>query len=196
MMNFQPVLESWKLPSLAVPTGIIAGGAVRDFLLGAVPRDIDLFVTDSPEVREAIAMLGAKPVLKYCEHVVRYKRDSAYILQQAGDLPPLNIVVVKHQLDPKLLLDNFDFGICQAGWSAREGFRITDAFFSDAAAKTFTYRGPRILGNRSRRRYKDFVKRPPFAGWRLVGLSVDEPAGQEKPVYSECLQAPRSGDYG
>jgi hypothetical protein len=175
MIGFLPVPEAWKLPSLAFSTGTIAGGAVRDFLLGVAPRDIDLFVPDLPGVREAIAVLGATPVLKYPERGAAYRPCSAYLLEQTNGMPPLNIVVVKGELDPKALIDNFDFGICQAAWSALQGFRITDGFFADAAAKTFSYRGPYNRRGRSRRRYQEFVKRPHFAGWRLVGLTDAEP---------------------
>ena len=170
MISFQPVPEAWKLPSLAFPRGIIAGGAVRDFLLGVPPRDLDLFVPDSPEVGEAIAQLGAAPVLKDGKYKANYNRAWAYIFEQPGGLPPLNIVLMRGELDPKTLIDDFDFGICQAAWSAQQGFRITDAFFADAAAKTFTYRGKPNHLERSLRRYEKFVQRPHFAGWHLVGL--------------------------
>jgi hypothetical protein len=184
MNVFQSIPELWKLPSLAFPTGIIAGGAPRDFLLGAPPRDIDIFVPDAREVREAIAVLGAEPVLKYGEYEVNYNRSSAYILEQPGGLP-LNIVLVRGELDPKALIDDFDFGICRVAWSARQGFRINDPFFIDAAAKRFTFlSGPKYT-ERSRRRYKDFVKRPHFAGWPLIGLSLEAPARKIKEAVSD-----------
>ena len=182
MSVFQPIPKQWKLPSLAFPTGIIAGGAPRDFLLGVPPRDIDIFVPDALEVREAIDVLGAEPVLKYGEY---YNHSSAYILVQPGGLPPLNIVLVRGELDPKALIDDFDFGICQVAWSARQGFRITDPFFTDAAAKRFTFlSGPKYT-ERSRRRYQDFVKRPHFAGWPLIGLSLEAPARKIKEALSD-----------
>ena len=171
MSVFQPIPKQWKLPSLAFPTGIIAGGAPRDFLLGVPPRDIDIFVPDSREVREAIALLGAEPVLKYGQYKANYNRSWAYILEQPSGLPPLNIVLWRGALDAKALIDDFDFGICQVAWSARQGFRITDTFFADAAAKTFTYRGEPNHHERSLRRYEKFVQRPHFAGWHLVGLT-------------------------
>jgi hypothetical protein len=176
MIGFQLVPKFWKLLSLAFPTGIIAGGAPRDFLLGVPPRDIDLFVPNSRKVREEIAQLGAEPVLKYGKYKANYNHSWAYIFAQPGGLPPLNIVLLRGELDPKALIDDFDFGICQAAWSAKQGFLITDAFFADAAAKTFTYRGKPQYGERSRRRYQDFVKRPHFAGWPVIGLSLEAPA--------------------
>ena len=176
MIVFQPIPEIWKLLSLAFPTGIIAGGAPRDFLLGAPPRDIDIFVPDSRKVRKAIAVLGAELVLKEGEHEANYYGSSAYILEQLGGLPPLNIVLMKGELDPKALIDNFDFGICQVAWSERQGFQINDPFFTDAAAKTFTFLSKPKYTERSRRRYQDLVKRPHFTGWPLIGLSLEAPA--------------------
>jgi hypothetical protein len=169
---FQPVPQAWKLPSLAFPTGVIAGGAVRDFMLAAEPRDIDLFVPDLPEVHKAIAALGAQPVLKYAEYGRGSRTFAAYVLEQPGGLPPLNIVVVKgDHLDPTALISDFDFGICQASYSVRDGFRFTEAFFADLAAGTLTYFGPPNRRKRSLGRYEKFVQRPQFAGWRLVGLT-------------------------
>ena len=184
MIIFQPIPELWKLPSLAFPTGIIAGGAPRDFLLGVPPRDIDIFVPHALEVREAIAVLGAEPVLKYGEYDANYNNSSAYILELPGGLPPLNIVLVRGELDPKALIDDFDFGICQVAWPARQGFRITDPFFTDAAAKRFTFLSGPKYAERSRRRYQNFVKRPHFAGWPLSGLSLEAPARKIKEAVS------------
>jgi hypothetical protein len=185
MNVYKPVPMYWKMPSLAFPDGIIAGGSVRDFLLGVEPRDTDLFVKASPETANAIALLGAQPVTPVnCgpasdqdDEGYIMRTDATYLYENGGGGPPLNIVVLAEPPEAKALLAEFDFGVCMAGWSAKAGFVIRDEFFTDAAQKTFTWMSSRRR-QRSQERYAKFVQRPHFRDWRLVGLTpLPDPEG-------------------
>jgi hypothetical protein len=125
------------------PEAHIAGGAVRDTLLGKPIHDIDVFMSDehieeSAKLLRSVCsyvMVGAwKQYLGFSDpaltRVAKFEKADATI--------PICIIGLRSQFaNPQANISRFDFGICMAAWDGHETIR-TKEFDQDAEDRIFT----------------------------------------------------------
>lgn len=119
-------------------SAIIAGGAPRDWYLGDLARDVDVFVY--PYVVKNSWETALQRVLGITEFIDTAK-EAPYpwgILQARMQiLDCVDLCILNEPMTPTQILESFDFGICQI---ATDGYRIhaTSLFIRDATNKTIT----------------------------------------------------------
>ncbi len=126
------------------PEAHIAGGAVRDTILGKQIADVDVFMKDE-HVEEAAALLrSAHSYVKVGEwreylgfsdpamtRVAKFER--------ADETIPICIIGLRPEFaNVSANLARFDFGICMAAFTGEQTSVITPDFDKDAEAHTFT----------------------------------------------------------
>ncbi len=149
----------------------IAGGALRDLIIGRVPKDIDIFVGRNWQ-QANLDYLGEVELVKAgapadqdrgswseaddtIERIYEVRRPSGLLYQiiERADNPA-----------PMEMLDQFDFGICRIAWEPVYGWVIHNDFLRDFSALTFTVHGTRYPAA-SIKRAESFAKR--FPGWHF-----------------------------
>ena len=106
----------------------IAGGALRDSLVGDKLKDIDIFCKDEKAVQQLEAWFASQEGVKIMEGnsiLSNYKLDD-YWFQIIRDK--------FFDLNSKELIENFDFSICGIMMHNDE-IRVTEHFFEDLATK-------------------------------------------------------------
>lgn len=167
--------ELWKLILDRFPPGaIIAGGAVRDYLLGVPPKDIDVFIPASawklddsgigPDPRYGLARIDAVH-----ERKVEYEALTDVNLVSRGTIEgfTVDLVELNYDFDGESLVKTFDFGINRC-WFANTSYGVYYTFSAkdDVKNKTVTlFHRDRL--ERSKRRFESFNKRHGGA-YRLV----------------------------
>lgn len=120
------------------PSAVLAGGYLRDTMLGRPPKDIDVMVKAvdfdkyTPEQLSALGVVSSMD-LSYTQSEVR---EIAEFDNEHGNLP-VQIVVLDLDLEPVERALKVDFGLCQImhdGWM----FAYSDLFVADISARTFT----------------------------------------------------------
>jgi hypothetical protein len=126
------------------PSAVIAGGAVRDYLLGVEPKDIDVFVNANLtklSVRiEDFDFVRMEPNIEYEHWTEDQKHPVAGVLD--GHYLPTNIPVQligrPHEgFSAKSLVNDFDIGITQC-WYDGDGVCETSACAADHENMTLT----------------------------------------------------------
>jgi hypothetical protein len=122
----------------------IAGGAVRDTLLGVQIRDIDIFLADAHGDRAAALLRSTFSYVKVGEWR-QYEgfSDPAVLrvakFEKADETIPICLIGLAKELSPYENIERFDYGICMAFWWGGTTEMFTaDQFKSDAETKTFT----------------------------------------------------------
>jgi hypothetical protein len=162
----------------AFPTCVIAGGAVRDYVLGKEVKDIDVFVyaKDGPDMAKKVAKLIENDDWEMNDD--DQAADVEYLssaglrrLEGVVDLTFLDehnvqlIGVSNTEFSPDWLMQDFDIGLCRAYFQEPNLFRLTDEFARDVRDRTLTlYHGPedpryeRSLERieRLKKKFKDF----------------------------------------
>ncbi len=137
---------------------IIAGGAIRDHLLGISFNDLDVFILGiSPE--KAKELFDAD-VSTY-EGLLKAEHRHETICYTDVDL------VFSSYPTPQTVLDRFDLGICKAAWDG-SNFIIHEDFVTDASRGIITPCG-RIFAEHGNRIIK---KLKPY-GFRFLGTDRD-----------------------
>lgn len=116
----------------------VAGGFVRDTLLGEEPKDIDLFGTGVKVVADAITVLE-----KLGYKRVSDTRNAVTFLSPEG--PKVQVIRRVYYPTHEALVDSFDFSICQtAVWWAGDRFvgYCTEAFSEDIVNGKARYTAP------------------------------------------------------
>ena len=114
--------DLWRTILAKVPGGIIAGGAVRDYLLGVEAKDIDVFVPLSWNSPTGFAEWFSHPDAEEYEmtdHV-------GFVMQQKIEGVTVDLIGIS--LEPftgVVLINTFDFGICRSWF---DGDQIHDTF--------------------------------------------------------------------
>ncbi|MCA8110265.1 hypothetical protein [Burkholderia cepacia] len=156
--------------------GLIAGGAVRDHILGKPVKDIDVFVAHDPDVvsklQAAFGVLHVNPSLaaEYIGEAGQSEVSHVYEVS-FGDDPfdpdlghvPVQVIALAPGMDPLDRVKHHDFGICQC-WYVGHGFKMyTEAFAADMSGKRFTlmHCEDQHQFDRSMRRWERFKERFP-----------------------------------
>jgi hypothetical protein len=127
-------------------TAHIAGGAVRDTLLGKKIKDVDLFLDHG--VGRATADEAAKLLRSRFGYVktgawVQYEgfSDPAVVcvarFEKADEDVPVCLIALNRPYDMQMNIRRFDFGVCMAAW---DGINVYTAprYRNDVEAKVFT----------------------------------------------------------
>jgi hypothetical protein len=131
--HLRPVPSEWeklrrKIASQAGRHAIIAGGAIRDHILGLPVKDIDIFILGMP-AQEAKEIFGAD-IIEYAgveEAKHQCRSDSGLALD-----------LVFSQYDNVYeVLAHFDLGICRVAWDGWD-FVVTDDFVGDWTERQIT----------------------------------------------------------
>lgn len=153
---FDQLLEPW-------PDGIIAGGAVRDGVLGYPINDIDLWAQsgkpgpwsdlDFTEQDNAAEYdMGNKEVGIRVTGVGQWtgtktRPDCRYPVQV---MPIERVDWGRESIPPEMLVERFDYGICMAAYTRKGGLYLSPKFLADAEAKRCTLHDARFT-NAARR---------------------------------------------
>jgi Poly A polymerase head domain len=124
----------------------IAGGAVRDTILGRPIRDIDIFLHHTAGDLAAALLRTEFGYVKVGEWV-QYEHFSDPMLvrvakfEKADETIPVCLIGLAEDLSPHDNIARFDFGVCMAAWQGGSTLMITAAHFKrDIESKTFTLR--------------------------------------------------------
>ncbi len=159
----------WDLILGDMPEGaIIAGGAVRDYLLGVEPKDIDVFMSTemtlarSDDVEENYAFTvandcrtGLHRIDNICERKEEYEAMTGIDLVSSGEMygHKVDAVVLDEMGDGLELVNGFDFAINQC-WYVAGKEKCTGACIDDIAGKTVTL----LSNDRRERSLKRFAR--------------------------------------
>ena len=171
VQHYDNILEALQRSMLA-PVHI-AGGAVRDTILGRPIRDIDMFL---PEARcDAAADLlrsrfGYVKVGQWAQYMHFSDPMVARVakFEKADETIPLCLIGLTAELNARENIARFDFGVCMAAWQGGSTQMITnDEFKRDAEGQTFTLWRADDLAQftYSMFRFKKLAERYP--GWTL-----------------------------
>jgi hypothetical protein len=176
-----PALWETLLEATGEDEAVVAGGCIRDYLLGLSPKDIDIFVPlgSRQEFEELIAKLNDSHIwsLELMDATEYHTQDAESIIGVAeGEALglPVNIISRVSHLDacPWDLITSFDFGILQ--WSFQSTDRAvvgTTQAIMDLAGRTATLLHARDY-EQSLERFTRFNGRNPGA-LRLVNNYVE-----------------------
>jgi hypothetical protein len=138
--RYADILESIRT---IAPAAHIAGGAVRDTLVGKPLRDIDIFMDDA-EVEEAATYLRSHFDFVKTGEWTQYLGFSDPAMtrvakfEKAQEAIPVCIIGLRPQYtSPEANVARFDFGICMAAFDGKNVMRTLE-FNTDVEAKTFT----------------------------------------------------------
>lgn len=178
MIEAQAVLEFMHDAGFEHP--VVAGGFLRDRLLGLPPKDIDVFVSESEWLSIGGSLLFGDVVFnqRTFKRVIsadqaRYVEGTDYgdlIAVFNGSVPgtdlPVQIIVVANTdgyVFEELCVKRIDIGICRIGMSRLRGLDITQEFRRDMTDKTLTaYRSD----GRTMKRLENFTAGK-FSDWAV-----------------------------
>lgn len=121
------------------PGAVIAGGAVRDFLLGQEPRDIDVFVNATRDELSQVDLFGGE--LLTFEELSDYKQNPDWKEEVTGVLNgfyggyPVQIIGRAFASGDELM-ERFDLGITRCWFDGQ--LHDTPAAAADRRARTLT----------------------------------------------------------
>lgn len=152
------------------PGAFVAGGAVRDYLLGVTAKDIDVFApSDSLREWETPHFGPIEPRdLRADEYAASAEIDVVWRGTRHGWATDLIFMKSDGLLnwDPASVVSGFDFGITQAWWDG--GLNLAPAFERDMGRGTVTLlRHDKLV--RAMARFERFNERHGGA-WALEGL--------------------------
>lgn len=142
-----PALWETLLEELAVDGAVVAGGCIRDYLLGFEPKDIDIFVpvTNRQEFEEFIYSLNDSPLwsvelIEGEEYRVHDPHSIIGVAEGEALGLPVNIVArCSHIEGAWELINSFDYGILQWSFQSTDtGIVATTAALMDLANRTAT----------------------------------------------------------
>ena len=145
--------ELWSAVLAKMPSGsIVAGGAVRDHLLGVEPKDIDVFCPT--EALGSFDFTGFEPLGE--DRREEYEALPLIDIVQRTHLNGVQVDLVGVHMpkwSPLALVETFDFGITRS-WFDTEGLHDTAEAGYDRASKTVT----RLIHDRPERALTRFER--------------------------------------
>lgn len=163
----------------------IAGGALRDLVLGRVPRDVDICVQEGawcgPEHLQSLRALGFEssdivphPVTEDDLSAPADDRGITRVFDFAHDGFLFQIVERRSNPSPADKIREHDFGICAVAWDG-DTWYVSDDFLSDLDSRVFKTRADAKYAKSTLRRADKFAQR--FQGWAYDLRSVGGDAG-------------------
>lgn len=169
-----------KLREAGATDALIAGGAVRDFLLGREIKDIDFFMRSrGPEEDKRIAETAfTDAIVQHGELPEEYRLQmpelaSVYVSHEGlrdyrdifgdGQFPAQLIFLNGSEKDAYGLISRFDFGLCRAAFDGERAL-YTDEFLKDAFGLTMTLINADNM-EKSRHRYERLSAKYPEHRW-------------------------------
>jgi hypothetical protein len=119
---------------------VLAGGYLRDLLLGRQPKDIDFFIqgrVDRAALHQAFPQFKPEPFSEWLAYKGREVAGVYDLGQQAGGLP-MQLIELAEGYDPVERVTAHDFGICQIWTEDGVSIKTTPEFDLDAVNQTFT----------------------------------------------------------
>ena len=141
----KPIPPEWensrrRVASQAGRHAIIAGGAIRDHILGLPVKDIDIFVLGM-DAQSAEQIFGAD-IIEYAGV------EEAKHQYRTQDGLTVDLVFSRYD-NVQEVLEHFDLGICRAGWDGWD-YVVTDDFEFDCRNLKITTFYPSTSGHRDR----------------------------------------------
>lgn len=120
-------------------TLFLGGGFIRETIAGQKPNDIDLFGTDKGALHLMADLLQAKR----SGESRKFTTDNAITVLSPPRMPVQFITRWLFE-DPTMLMESFDFTVCQAviWFDGRWRSHIADGFYPDLAARRIVYTAP------------------------------------------------------
>ena len=156
-----------------VPEAIVAGGCLRDTIMGREVNDIDIFVPDTKVMLAQYAISETHPtcVKSIPEPYFTFNIDVRTVLyydpKDGVKWPQVNIIGVSGECTPDAQLERFDFGICRVAF---DGVRLWKdlSFDRDQRDETFSLLVPQTEEQRkfSLKRFERLLEKYP--GWKFV----------------------------
>ncbi len=154
-----------------LPPCIIAGGALRDHLMGGKIVDLDIFVHipeyEGSKFQESITRAHFK--LKQLNHTDKvYDLNFGDVLNVwFGDVmgQMVQIIILANPITMQSICERCDFGICRIAYDGKSLF-IHENFIHDYITKTFTLQECSYPESHYRR-WQRFILRPQFNRWKL-----------------------------
>ena len=141
VQHYDNILETLRRDVSA--SAHIAGGAVRDTILGRPIRDVDIFLHDTAG-DPAAALLRAKFGYVKVGEWRQYEMFSDPMVarvakfEKADETIPICLIGLTKDLAPDDNIARFDFGVCMAAWDGTGAMITNDDFKRDIESKTFT----------------------------------------------------------
>jgi hypothetical protein len=156
------------------PEAIVAGGFLRDSILGFQPKDIDIFISRRQGVRkedlvESIGQaLGGTAKIEFNLSYTNMEVDRIIEVGIPGAPYPVQVIELGDSKAPVDRVREHDFGLCQVWLGAYYGLDATPAFTTDRQNKTCTLTHCESLAEwqRSMRRWQRLSQK--LVGYRLV----------------------------
>jgi hypothetical protein len=154
----------------------IAGGSLRDVILGRREKDIDIFVDPRWCGDHVLSQFGAVTVVQQAD-LAADSDDRCYddsinrIVELATTRGRIFQIIERPRLvDPLNMISLFDFGICRCAWTRGEGWIVHPDFLEDLAARVFKVRCD-LYVEHTRRRALRFADR--FPDWAIDTSYID-----------------------
>ena len=109
----------------------IAGGAIRDSLVGKVPYDIDIFFPSQVDQRKAKGALNKQNIPK----IENFKKGAKYLYNN------IKYDLLYTKKDPESCLAHFDFTICCAAIDSDNIFYYHENYFNHLENNKLVYTG-------------------------------------------------------
>jgi hypothetical protein len=184
-----PIPEQWEhlrhsVSRRAGRSAVIAGGAIRDHILGVPVKDLDIFVM-------GLSDDAAREIFGAIRMYVGYVDNSAGARTQYVSESGIAVDLVFLHLDhPKQVLDRFDLGICRVCWDGTT-ILATEDFHRDLTERTISQFYPSPSGHADRVmaklgplgfRWNEHVRPQPINGGRRDLRSIDLPSILINPI--------------
>ena len=164
---------------------ILAGGAIRDLLMGHEPKDLDIWVTPSAWVAKRIgwsetvvAKLGEREGWTHDGEVHDNPSHpslmSVWSFKSQFVEPSYNIVVLGEDTNSNRLIGGFDFGINMVAVNTYTILAMSEFFIEDIAGNKITLRNERDRDT-VLRRYEQLSKKYPVPLVTPEGLELAKP---------------------
>jgi Poly A polymerase head domain len=141
VQHYDNILEALQR---AIPGSIhIAGGAVRDTILGRPIKDIDIFLHHTAGDVAATLLRSEFGYVKLGEwKQYEFFSDPMVVrvakFEKADETIPLCLIGLAEDLNPHDNIKRFDFGVCMAAWTGGDSMFTNGSFKRDVEGETFT----------------------------------------------------------
>lgn len=177
---------------MVTPDAVIAGGALRDTLLGRPVKDIDVFASSEFVASRAVALelhrlfdCPAKIVISeaWAEYNAMLDGVACAVEVSPDNITglPLQVILMDHPVTMQSAVERIDFGLCRVAHNGKELFLHPD-FVHDQLHECFTIRRCRNAAQLWRSRGRHVRLQAKYQGWPLV-LTAAALAHDQRPVH-------------